>query len=166
MAAIITSGVAAPAATSKVPTRRIRATTTYIMILMMGFIKARMVNTCNCVQTSAPFALPKRSFFFIALTDAGLDDADAGDILLQDGVNCIQLRLQPGKQWVCLCQTEPHTADNQRKRAQCNEAEPRIEPEQKENAAKHQHPGANHTADKLRNQILHLCDVIGHTCDQ
>ena len=69
--------------------------------------------------------------FFIYFPHTRLDDADTGNILLHDGVDLIQLRLQLSKERIALAQTEPHHAHDQRAGAQHDQAEFPVQPEHK-----------------------------------
>lgn len=82
---------------------------------------------------------------------------------LHDGIDLVQLALQFGEHWICFPETPCKATHNERKSAQYNQSELTIQTKQEENAAKHQHSGAEHTPDKLGDEVLYLCNVIGYS---
>lgn len=102
----------------------------------------------------------------IGLPHAGLDDADAGNVLLQYGVDPVQMALQAGEQRVGLQQTQRHAAHDDGEGAQHHQAEARVQAEHEEDAAEHQHAGADHSTDEGGDVGLHLGDVVGHARHQ
>ena len=101
--------------------------------------------------------------FFVNFTHAGFNHADAGNILLHDCIDPVEVCLQFFKQRVCLAETDHDAAHNERKRAQYNQPEPRIQPEHEKHTPEGEHGCADHAADELGHEILHLCDVVRYT---
>ena len=102
----------------------------------------------------------------VDLAHAGLDDADARDVLLQDGVDLVQLRLQAGEEGIRLDHAEDQAAHDEGERAQHDPPEGPVELKHAEHAPEHEHPVADHAAHKLREEVLHLRDVVGHARDE
>jgi hypothetical protein len=88
--------------------------------------------------------------------------ADARYILLHDGIDGVQLGLQPGKKRVCPVQAESKASRDERKGADCHQPEIPVQAENAEHTSKCKHQGPDHAPDELRHEILHLGDVVGH----
>ena len=107
-----------------------------------------------------------KTLFFARLLNKGLDDADAGDVLLNDHVQTVEAFLQNGEQGIGAPDHKDDVQQDQRKRAGDDHAETGIQRQQRGGAAEKEHDAAGKTADQLDDEALHLGDVVGDARDE